>query len=103
MELSDGVLDFYCGDLGLPGDKYHLEFTSRDDGSPGRAPTDENLLVFYFATADQMFDVVTRLGESGHEPVELENPWWRENGALAFADSDNWRIVLMPNPIPLVA
>ena len=76
------VLDFYCGDLGLPelfrsagdgyqvvmvglpGDKYHLEFTSRDDGSPGRAPTDENRLVFYFATADQMFDVVTRLDKA---------------------------------------
>ena len=60
------VLDFYCGHLGLPeliearhgyqvvmvglpGDKYHLEFTSHDDGSPGRAPSDENLLVFYFA------------------------------------------------------
>jgi hypothetical protein len=72
------------------GDKYHLEFTSHDDGSPGRAPTKENLLVFYFASADQMLDVVTRLGESGHQPVELDNPWWR----------DNWRIVLMPNPIP---
>jgi catechol 2,3-dioxygenase-like lactoylglutathione lyase family enzyme len=143
MELSDGVwpdrlpavevriarptdklgevLDFYCGDLGLPelyrtatdgyqvvmvglpGDKYHLEFTSHDDGSPGRAPTEENLLVFYFATAEQMFDVVTRLGESRHEPVELDNPWWRENGAIAFADPDDWRIVLMPKPIPLAA
>ena len=86
------VLDFYCRDLGLPelyrtaahgyqvvmvglpGDKYHLEFTSHVDGSPGRAPTDENLLVFYFATADQMFDVVTRLGESGHEPVAVGQP-----------------------------
>jgi catechol 2,3-dioxygenase-like lactoylglutathione lyase family enzyme len=115
------VLDFYCGHLGLPelyrtaahgyqvvmvglpGDKYHLEFTSHDDGSPGRAPSDENLLVFYFTTAEQMFDVVTRLGEFGHEPVELDNPWWRENGAIAFADPDNWRIVLMPNPIPLAA
>jgi hypothetical protein len=27
----------------------------------------------------------------------------RENGAIAFADPDNWRIVLMPNPIPLAA
>ena len=115
------VLDFYCRDLGLPelfrtaahgyhvvmvglpGDRYHLEFTSHNDGSPGRAPTDENLLVFYFATADQMFDVVARLGESGHEPVELDNQRWRENGAIAFADPDNWRIVLMPNPIPLAA
>jgi len=115
------VLDFYCRDLGLPelyrtaahgyqvvmvglpGDRYHLEFTSHVDGSPGRAPTDENLLVFYFATADQMFDVVTRLGECGHEPVQLDNTWWRENGAIAFADPDNWRIVLMPSPVPLAA
>jgi hypothetical protein len=44
------------------------------------------LSVFYFATADQMFDVVGRFGESGHEPVELDNPWWHENGAIAFAD-----------------
>jgi catechol 2,3-dioxygenase-like lactoylglutathione lyase family enzyme len=115
------VLEFYCADLGLPelfrtnahgyevvmvglpGDRYHLEFTSHADGSPGRAPSDENLLVFYFATEDRMLDVVGRLGERGHEPVELDNPWWREHGALAFADPDNWRIVLMPNPIPLVA
>ena len=115
------VLDFYCRDLGLPelyrtaahgyqvvmvglpGDRYHLEFTSHVDGSPGRAPTDENLLVFYFATADHMFDVVTRLGECGHEPVQLDNTWWRENGAIAFADPDNWRIVLMPSPVPLAA
>ena len=89
--------------VGLPGDKYHLEFTSHDDGSPGRAPSDENLLVFYFTNAEQMLDVVTRLGEFGHEPVELDNPWWRENGAIAFADPDNWRIVLMPNPIPLAS
>ena len=75
------VLGYPVAMVGLPGDKYHLEFTSHGDGSPGRAPS----------------------GESGHEPVELDNPWWRENGAIAFADPDNWRIVLMPNPIPLVA
>ena len=62
-----------------------------------------NLLVFYFATEDQMFDVVNRLGECGHEPVGLDNPWWRENRAVAFADPDNWRIMLMPNPIPLAS
>ena len=75
------VVEFYCGDLGLPelyrttgegyevvmvalpGERYHLEFTSYVDGSPGRAPTDENLLVFYFATQDQMFGVADRLGD----------------------------------------
>ena len=118
--LAD-VVEFYCGDLGLPelyrstdddgyqvvmvglpGEKYHLEFTSHINGSPGRAPTDENLLVFYFATEAQMLNVIERLGDCGHEPVELDNPWWREHGAVAFADPDNWRIVLMPNPITLI-
>lgn len=115
------VVEFYCGDLGLPelyrntaddgyqvvmvglpGEKYHLEFTSYVDGSPGRAPTDENLLVFYFPTAEHMLKVAERLGDSGHEPVELDNPWWRAHGAVAFADPDNWRIVLMPGPIKLI-
>ena len=121
----DEVVEFYCGDLGLPelyrstgfdenqdgyqvvmvglpGEKYHLEFTSYVGGSPGRAPTDENLLVLYFATEEQMLNVVERLSDSGHQPVELDNPWWRENGAIAFVDPDNWRIVLMPNPVKLI-
>ena len=51
-----------CRGADLPGEKYHLEFTSHDDGSPDRASTSENLLDFCFATADQMLDVVTRLG-----------------------------------------
>src|SRR5258708_34946368 len=70
------VLDFYCRDLGLPelyrttahgyqavmvglpGDKYHLEFTSHPDGSPRRPPSDDNLPVLYFATEDQMLAAV---------------------------------------------
>lgn len=88
--------------VGLPGDRYHLEFTSHRDGSPGTAPTRENLLVFYFATEAKMFEVVERFGDAGHEPVELDNPWWRENGALAFSDPDGWRVVLMPKPVPLL-
>ena len=34
--------------LGLPGAEYHLEFTQHDDGSPGQAPSRDNLLVLYF-------------------------------------------------------
>lgn len=115
----DEVLAFYCDDLGLPqlyrthgdgyevamvglpSDRYHLEFSSHADGSPGTAPTAENLLVFYFSAEEQMFEVVRRLGEAGHEPVELDNPWWGQNGALAFSDPDGWRVVLMPKPVVL--
>src|SRR4029077_10268319 len=67
----DAVLDFYCGDLGLPelyrtsahgyqvvmvglpGDKYHLEFASHADGSPGRADRRESAgLLFRHRGAD---------------------------------------------------
>jgi hypothetical protein len=34
--------------LGLPGMPYHLEFTQHDHGSPGLAPSRDNLLVLYF-------------------------------------------------------
>ncbi|MBN6039603.1 VOC family protein [Amycolatopsis sp. 195334CR] len=89
----DGVM------LGLPGTDYHLEFTSHAEGSPGPAPTQENLLVLYFDGDTRMQETVVRLGEAGHEPVELENPYWAENGALAFPDPDGWLVVLVPRPV----
>jgi catechol 2,3-dioxygenase-like lactoylglutathione lyase family enzyme len=116
----DEVLAFYCDQLGLPqlyrthghryevamvglpGDRYHLEFSSRVDGSPGQAPSLENLLVFYFASEEQMFEVARRLGDAGQEPVELDNPWWRQHRALTFEDPDGWRVVLMPRAVPLL-
>lgn len=83
--------------------RYRLEFTSHRDGGPARArPRHGKLLVFYFATEAKMFEVVERFGDAGHEPVELDNLWWRENGALAFSDPDGSRVVLMPKPVPLL-
>jgi catechol 2,3-dioxygenase-like lactoylglutathione lyase family enzyme len=37
----DGVM------LGVPGSSYHLEFTRKRGHVAGRAPTEDNLLVFY--------------------------------------------------------
>lgn len=91
----DGVM------LGLPGAGYHLEFTSHVDGSPCPAPTRENLLVLYFAGESALYSVVQRLGEAGLEPVPPENPYWTDNGGVAFEDPDGWRIVLMPRPVAL--
>ncbi|MEU1550859.1 VOC family protein [Nocardia sp. NPDC005745] len=89
----DGVM------LGLPGAGYHLEFTTHVDGSPGEAPSEENLLVLYFAGESDMYDVAQRLGEFGVEPVPAENPYWTDNGGLTFPDPDGWRVVLMPRPV----
>jgi catechol 2,3-dioxygenase-like lactoylglutathione lyase family enzyme len=85
--------------LGLPGTQYHLEFTQHDHGSPGRAPSRDNLLVLYFDDSAHMEEIATRLAALGHLPVEAENPYWTENGAVTVEDPDHWRVVLMPRPL----
>ena len=87
----DGVM------LGLPGSAYHLEFTQHVDGSPCPAPTRDNLLVFYVPDRSAIETVVARLSERGHPPVEAENPFWTEAGAITIEDPDGWRVVLMPS------
>src|SRR5436190_566332 len=51
----DGVM------LGRPGAAYHLEFTRRAGHPAGRAPTADNLLVFYLPEADDWRRTVARL------------------------------------------
>jgi catechol 2,3-dioxygenase-like lactoylglutathione lyase family enzyme len=85
--------------LGLPGTGHHLEFTSHRDGSPGQAPSRENLLVLYFGSAAEADAVVERLGEQGHAPVEAENPFWKTVDAVTVEDPDGWRVVLVPAPV----
>lgn len=89
----DGVM------LGLPGTDYHLEFTSHVDGSPGTAPSSENLLVLYFDDEEQMSRAVDRLSGFGVAAVALDNPYWGANGGTAFPDPDGWIVVLMPRPV----
>jgi catechol 2,3-dioxygenase-like lactoylglutathione lyase family enzyme len=89
----DGVM------LGLPGADHHLEFTQHADGSPGDAPSRDNLLVLYFDNAAAVAAVADRLLAAGHPAVAAENPYWTEAGAVTVEDPDGWRVVLMPAPI----
>ena len=89
----DGVM------IGLPDTDHHLEFTSHIDGSPGPAPSRENLLVLYFHGDAPMYEVVERLATAGHAPVDAENPYWAGVGALTFEDPDGWRVVLVPGRV----
>jgi catechol 2,3-dioxygenase-like lactoylglutathione lyase family enzyme len=91
--------DGYAGVmLGLPGADYHLEFTSHANGSPGAAPSRDNLLVLYLGSAAEAHAAARRLESLGHHAVEAENPYWPQNGGITFEDPDGWRIVLMPRP-----
>jgi catechol 2,3-dioxygenase-like lactoylglutathione lyase family enzyme len=78
--------------LALAGEECHLELTVHVDGSPGRAPTRDNLLVLYMTDRAAIEAIAGRMGALGHEPVEPENPYWADD--LTFEDPDGWRVVL---------
>ncbi len=83
----DGVM------LGLPGAPYHLEFTKAHGHRAGRAPTADNLLVFYLPDEAQWTQAVARLRRCGYEAVPAFNPYWDRQG-LTFEDPDGYRVVL---------
>jgi catechol 2,3-dioxygenase-like lactoylglutathione lyase family enzyme len=80
--------------LGLPGAGCHLEFTRQERGSPGAAPSKDNLLVLYLPEPGTVEAVAARLEGSGHQSVEPENPYWKADG-VTFEDPDGWRVVLV--------
>lgn len=83
----DGVM------LGGKGAAYHLEFTRRVGHKAGRAPTQDNLLVFYLPNKSGWKAAVARLKNAGHKPVRPFNPYWDKNGRT-FEDPDGYRVVL---------
>jgi catechol 2,3-dioxygenase-like lactoylglutathione lyase family enzyme len=86
-EGFDGVI------LGSPGEPYHLEFTRKRGHRAGRAPTQDNLLVFYLPDPALWQDAVERMRAAGYEPVPAFNPYWRRAGRT-FEDPDGFRVVL---------
>jgi catechol 2,3-dioxygenase-like lactoylglutathione lyase family enzyme len=83
----DGVM------LGVPGAPYHLEFTRKRGHVAGRAPTEDNLLVFYLPDQHQWQEAVNRMVAAGYEPVPSFNPYWDRKGKT-YEDPDGYRVVL---------
>ena len=83
----DGVM------LGAPGSAYHLEFTNAHGHAAGRAPTEDNLLVFYLPDRAEWQAAIDRMVRAGYAPVPAFNPYWDRNG-VTFEDPDGYRIVL---------
>jgi hypothetical protein len=79
--------------LGRKGAAYHLEFTRKAGHTAGRAPTEDNLLVFYLPDEADWKAAVDRLEAAGHRPVEAFNPYWDKNGRT-FEDPDGYHVVL---------
>ena len=83
----DGVM------LGHEQAPYHFEFTRARRHVAGRAPTLDNLLVFYFPDAQDWKAAVQRMHPAGFEPVPAFNPYWDRDG-VTFEDPDGYRVVL---------
>src|SRR3954465_5442635 len=70
----DGVM------LGHAGAAYHLEFTHKAGHKAGRAPTADNLLVFYLPDQQQWQAAVSRIEAAGYAPVMAFNEYWDRRG-----------------------
>lgn len=79
--------------IGHPDQPYHLEFTLQRGHRVGRAPSPENLLVFYLPDRGDYQAALGRMAQAGIAPVAANNPYWDEGGAT-FEDPDGYRIVL---------
>ena len=83
----DGVM------LGHRNAPYHFEFTRARGHTAGRAPTQDNLLVFYFPDSTAWQAAIARMQSAGFAPVPAFNPYWDANGRT-FEDPDGYRTVL---------
>ena len=83
----DGVM------LGHAGFPYHFEFTHHHGHAAGKAPTQDNLLVFYIPDDEAWHQAVRRMTDHGFLPVASYNPYWDNNGTT-FEDIDGYRVVL---------
>jgi len=92
-EGFDGVM------LGMPGTSYHLEFTRKRGHAAGRAPTQDNLLVFYIEDSQEWQQATERMSAAGYEPVPSFNPYWDRLGQT-YEDPDGYRVVIQNQSWP---
>ncbi|KAJ3528528.1 hypothetical protein NM208_g7870 [Fusarium decemcellulare] len=72
---------------------FHLEFTTKRGHQAGRAPTQDNLLVFYLPNHEEYATAIARMEKAGHGSVVSFNPYWDRYGKT-FEDPDGYRVVL---------
>ncbi len=86
--------DGFSGEIiGFQPHGYHLEFTQCNHESAGKAPTKDNLLVFYIEDKEEWNQACHHMLSAGFKPVESFNPYWDVKGKT-FEDLDGYRVVL---------
>ena len=90
FEGHDGFDGIMLGRRDAP---YHFEFTRARGHAAGRAPTEDNLLVFYLPDRAEWQAALARMQAAGIAPVPAFNPYWDTNGRT-YEDPDGYRVVL---------
>jgi hypothetical protein len=86
-EGFDGIM------LGNHEMSYHFEFTHHREHEADKAPTQDNLLVFYIPDREQWEVQCRNMMEAGFKLVKSYNPYWDRDGRT-FEDLDGYRVVL---------
>jgi catechol 2,3-dioxygenase-like lactoylglutathione lyase family enzyme len=72
---------------------YHLEFTHHKGTIVGKAPTQDNLLIFYFTDTKVWEECCEQVQAAGFVHVPSYNDYWDDVGKT-FEDVDGYRVVL---------
>jgi hypothetical protein len=86
--------------LGHSGTGYHIEFISKEGHDAGRAPTQDNLLVWYLPDKAGHEAAVGRMERAGFAAVRAFNPYWDACGKT-YEDPDGYRVVLAHRESPV--
>jgi hypothetical protein len=79
--------------FGRVGPPYHFEFTLAHEHQADRAPSQDDLVVFYLPDEAVRRTAIARMRAAGFEPVPSFNPYWDRQG-VTFEDPDGYRAVL---------
>ncbi|MBU1296125.1 MAG: VOC family protein [Gammaproteobacteria bacterium] len=72
---------------------YHLEFTHHKGTTVGKAPTQDNLLIFYFIDTQVWEECCEKMQAADFVHVPSYNDYWDDVGKT-FEDVDGYRVVL---------
>jgi len=89
----DGII------LGRADGSYQHEITHHHGHTVGRAPTQDNLLVFYHQDRADWQVACARMAGAGFLTVGSYNPYWDQHGRT-FEDPDGYRVVIQNAPAP---
>lgn len=78
--------------LGIPDERWHLEFTSSEE-APNHQTDDDDFLVFYVDGKAEQNAIREKCLAANIKILTAKNPYWNKDG-LVFSDPDGFKIIV---------